>query len=445
MSKLELNRRTVIKGMGTAMSLPLLDIMETKQAEAAGSGKSAPNRMAFVFFPNGSIPQNWKPKEDGEKLVLSRSLKTLERHKSDINVFAGLTQHHARANGDGPGDHARNASAFLTGAQPKKTNGADIRVGMSVDQAAAAIIGDKTRLPSLELGITRGRNAGNCDSGYSCAYSSNISWKTPSQPMAKEINPKYVFERLFGNNTQAEAERKKRDLYRKSILDLVAGDAQRLKKKLGETDRRKLDEYFTSVREIEQRIDRASSERPEIPEYKKPDGIPSDHKAHVRLMYDLMALAFQTDTTRISSFMLANAGDNKAYREVGVKEGWHSLSHHRDDGRKKEDLTKIDEYLVEQFAYFLDKLKSVKEGDRTLLDNSMILYGSAIGDGNRHSHHDLPIVVAGSGGGFMKTGRNLVFPKDTPLNNLFLAMCDRVGANMDELGDSTGRLSRLQG
>lgn len=445
MSKLELNRRTVIKGVGTAMALPFLEIMETSQAEAAGSGKTAPNRMAFVFFPNGSIPENWKPKEDGEKLVLSRSLKTLERHKSDINVFAGLTQHHARANGDGAGDHARNASAFLTGAQPKKTNGADIRVGQSVDQAAAAMIGEKTRLPSLELGITRGRNAGNCDSGYSCAYSSNISWKTPNQPMAKEINPKFVFERLFGNNTAAEAERKKRDLYRKSILDLVAGDAQQLKKKLGETDRRKLDEYFTSVREIEQRIDRASSERPELPEYKKPDGIPSEYKAHVRLMYDLMALAFQTDTTRISTFMLANAGDNKAYREVDVKEGWHSLSHHRDDGRKKEDLTKIDEYLVEQFAYFLDKLKSVKEGDRTLLDNSMILYGSAIGDGNRHSHHDLPIVVAGSGGGFMKTGRNLVFPKDTPLNNLFLAMCDRVGAKMDELGDSTGRLDRLQG
>ncbi len=444
MSKLELKRRTVIKGVGTAMALPLLEIMETRQAEAAGSGKTAPNRMAFVFFPNGSIPESWKPKQDGEKLQLSRSLKALERHKNEINVFGGLTQHHARANGDGAGDHARNASAFLTGAQPKKTNGADIRVGQSVDQAAAAIIGEQTRLPSLELGITRGRNAGNCDSGYSCAYSSNISWKTPTQPMAKEINPKYVFERLFGNNTQAEAERKKRDLYRKSILDLVAGDAQRLKKKLGETDRRKLDEYFTSVREIEQRIERASAERPEIPEYAKPEGIPSDHKAHVRLMYDLMALAFQTDSTRISSFMLANAGDNKAYREVGVKEGWHSLSHHRDNKDKKESLTKIDEYLVDQFAYFLDKLKSIKEGDRTLLDNSMILYGSAIGDGNRHSHHDLPVVVAGSGGGWMKTGRHLVFPKDTPLNNLFLAMCDRVGAKMDTLGDSTGRLQRLQ-
>ncbi|MDA1017896.1 MAG: DUF1552 domain-containing protein [Planctomycetota bacterium] len=445
MSKLELNRRTVIQGVGTAMALPLLEIMETSHAEAAGSGKTAPTRMAFVFFPNGAIQPNWNVKEDGEKLHLSRTLMKLDRHKNEINVFTGLAQHHGRANGDGAGDHARCAASFLTGAQPRKTSGANIQVGVSVDQAAAKVIGEQTRLPSLELGIDRGRNAGNCDSGYSCAYSSNISWKTPSQPMAKEINPKHAFERLFGNNQVAEAERRKRDLYRKSILDLVAGDAQRLKKTLGKTDRSKIDEYFTSVREIEQRIAKASAERPEIPEFTKPTGIPSEHKEHIRLMYDLMVLAFQSDSTRVSTFMLANAGDNRAYREVDVKQGWHSLSHHGNDKNKMEDLTKIDVYLAEQFAYFLDKLKAVKEGDRTLLDNSMILYGSGIADANRHSHHDLPIVVAGKGGGTMKTGRHLVFPKDTPMNNLFLSMCDRVGAKLDGIGDSTGRLGRLDG
>lgn len=445
MSKPTMDRRTVVKGVGTAMALPLLEIMETSQAEAAGSGKTAPTRMGFVFFPNGAIMPNWKVKQDGENLHLSHTLKKLDRHKNEINVFSGLTQHHGRANGDGAGDHARCASTFLTGAQPRKTAGANIQVGVSVDQAAAKVIGEQTRLPSLELGINRGRNAGNCDSGYSCAYSSNISWKTPSQPMAKEINPKHAFERLFGNNQVAEAERRKRDLYRKSILDLVAGDAQRLKKTLGKTDRSKIDEYFTSVREIEQRIAKASSDRPKVPEFKKPDGIPSDQKEHIRLMYDLMVLAFQSDSTRVATFMLANAGDNRAYREVEVKEGWHSLSHHRNDKRKMEEITRIDVYLAEQFAYFLDKLKAVKEGDRTLLDNSMILYGSGISDANRHSHHDLPAVLAGRGGGTIKTGRNLVFPKDTPMNNLFLSMCDRVGAKLDKIGDSTGRLKRLDG
>ena len=280
---------------------------------------------------------------------------------------------------------------------------------------------------------------GSCDSGYSCAYSSNISWKTESTPMAKEINPKLAFERLFG----AGADAKERDLYRKSILDMVAEDAALLRRKLGRTDQRKLDEYFTSVRELEQRIDRSATLLSEVPDYKVPEGIPRETETHIRLMYDIMALAFQTDATRISTFMLANAGSNRNYRMVGVEGGHHSLSHHRNDPDKIEDLSKIDTFLVSQLRYFLDKLSAIKEGEGTLLDNSLVLYGSGIADSNRHSHHDLPVVLAGGGGGKIQTGRLRHYQKDTPLNNLFLSMSQLAGARLNGLGDSTGPLEGL--
>ena len=324
-----------------------------------------------------------------------------------------------------------------------KTAGADIKVGVSVDQAAAKLVGRETRLPSLELGVERGRNSGNCDSGYSCAYSANISWKTENTPMAKEINPKLAFERLFGS-ADAKKGQTERDFYRKSILDLVAEDAALLRNRLGKKDQRKLDEYFNGVRELEQRIDRTATKRTEVPEYDVPEGIPRELETHVRLMYDIMALGFQTDTTRIATFMLGNAGSNRSYPMVGVKGGHHSLSHHRNDTEKMEDISKIDTYLVSQFAYFLDKLKSVREGDRTLLDNSLVLYGSAIGDANRHTHHDLPIVLAGSGGGQLETGRVRHYPNDTPLNNLFVSMCRMAGANLEKLGDSTEPLTNIE-
>lgn len=439
-SKYTLPRRTFLKGLGTAMALPMLEAM-TPMASAAENSAS-PVRMAFIFFPNGAIVPSWKPEGEGTAWELSRTLEPLAPHKDQINVFTGLTQHHGRANGDGAGDHARNAGSFLTGAQPRKTAGADIKLGVSVDQAAARLIGPQTRLPSLELGVERGRNSGNCDSGYSCAYSANISWKTETTPMAKEINPKLAFERLFGSADAAKGQAE-RDIYRKSILDLVAEDAALLRKRLGKKDQRKLDEYFNSVRELEQQIDRTATKLTEVPEYDVPEGIPREIESHIRLMYDIMTLAFQTDTTRISTFMLANAGSNRSYPMVGVKGGHHSLSHHRNDEQKMEDITKIDTYLVTQLAYFLDKLKSVKEGDGTLLDNSLILYGSAIADGNRHSHHDLPIVLAGSGGGQLPTGQLRHYPNDTPLNNLFVSMCHMAGAKLDSLGDSTGLLKGL--
>ena len=420
------------------MGLPMLETMLPVAQAAQVPDSAHPVRMAFVFFPNGAIVPSWKPKGEKNDWKLSHSLAPLAPHKDQITVFNGLTQHHGRANGDGAGDHARCASSFLTGAQPVKTAGSDIRVGVSVDQAAAALIGGQTKLPSLELGIERGRNSGNCDSGYSCAYSANVSWKSPTTPMAKEINPKLAFERLFGATDKRNDAA--RDRYRKSILDMVAEDASALRRRLGRTDQTKLDEYLTSVRELEQRIEREATTSIEVPDYQVPEGIPRETEKHIRLMYDVMALAFQTDATRISTLMVANAGSNRSYPDLGVSGGHHSLSHHRNDESKMADITKIDTFLVTQFGYFLEKLKSIKEGDGTLLDNSLILYGSGIGDGNRHTHHDLPIVLAGTGGGQFKTNQLRNYPEDTPLNNLFVSMCDMAGAKMKRIGDSTGPL-----
>jgi len=442
MSRLkQLHRRTFLKGAGATVALPLLESM--LPARAAEAEKKTAVRMAFVFFPNGCIKPAWTPEKAGENYELSETLAPLKDFQSEFNVISGLAQDNGRAKGDGAGDHARCAASYLTGAHPYKTDGEKIRNGISVDQVGAQEIRHLTPLASLELGIERGRNAGNCDSGYSCAYSSNVSWKTATTPTAKEVNPKLVFERLFGGR---DGQNKKREHYRKSILDLVAGDADRLRKRLGRNDRAKVDEYFTSVRETEQRLARFAEIGRQAPkEFAVPEGIPEDLSEHIRLMYDLMVLAFQTDSTRISTFMLANAGSNRAYTQVGVKEGHHSLSHHQNDDAKTSQIRKIDHFLATQFAYFIEKLHSVKEGEGTLLDNSMILYGSGLGDGNSHQHHDLPILLAGRGGGTIKTGRHLKLEKEVPLTNLFLSMLDRVGASVASMGDSSGRLEILNG
>lgn len=445
LTRSDMSRRSVLKGAGALMGLPLLDAMLPENGLAADtSGKAAPLRMAFVFFPNGAIMPDWTPKQDGENYELSKTLKPLEPFKSDINVMSGLAQDNGRAKGDGPGDHARSASTFLTGAHPRKTAGADIHVGISVDQEAAKHIGDDSRLPSLELGIEAGRTAGSCDSGYSCAYSSAVSWKSPQTPMAKEVNPALAFDRLFGGQEGSPKERAKRAKFRRSILDVVANDAQKLKQKLGSTDRRKIDEYFTSVREIEERIQRAQKQAElETPDFDIPKGIPRDHTEHIRLMYDLMVLAFRTNSTRIATFMLANEGSNRSYPMANVNSGWHSLSHHRDDKNKVNQLQRIDHYEAEQFAYFLKRLKETKEGDSNLLQNSMIVYGSGLGDGNRHRHDQLPVVFAGHGGGTIRTGRHIRYGQETPLNNLFLSMLHRVGADVPRFGDSNGVLKEI--
>lgn len=405
----------------------------------------APRRLAFVFIPNGANMADWTPQGEGTQFALPYILEPLQPWQDDLLVLSGLTHDKARPNGDGAGDHARSSATYLTAAQARKTDGADIEVGVSVDQVAAQRVGNRTRFSSLELGCDRSKLSGNCDSGYSCAYSFNISWKTPSTPMPPEVDPRQVFERLFSNgNSQENAESlARRQLFQKSILDLVLDDARRLQAGLGYTDRRKLDEYLTAVRELEQRIEGAERFARALPEVEKPTGIPDTYGEHLRIMFDLLALAFQTDTTRISSFILAHDGSNRPYPWLGVPEGHHDLSHHGNDEAKKEKIAKINRFHVEQFAHFLGKLKSIPEGEGTLLDNCMIVYGGAISDGNRHNHDDLPVLLAGGGRGTIQTGRHVRYPRNTPMANLFLSLLDRMDAPVERFGDSTGRLNGL--
>ncbi|TWT61621.1 DUF1552 domain-containing protein [Rubinisphaera italica] len=440
----QLDRRNFMRGAGVVMGLPWLEAMMSSTSFAAAPTAAVPTRMAFVFFANGAIMKDWTVKGEGKDFELSKTLSSLAPVKDDCLFLSGLTHDKARANGDGGGDHARNSASFLTASQPRKTGGADIQVGISVDQVAAQKIGTQTHLPSLEIGIEGGRQAGVCDSGYSCAYQSNIAWRSPNQPVAKEINPKLAFERLFGMSLTDVKKSQDRDFYRTSILDAVSEDASKLSGRLGKTDRQKLDEYFTSVREIEQRIGRAAPQKRQLPpEFEIPQGVPADVDAHIPLMYDILTLAFQTDSTRVATFMLANGGSNRTYSHLNVKGAHHQLSHHRDEADKVADLQKIDQYLAKEFARFVQKLKTIPEGEGTLLDHSMILYGSGISDANRHRHEDLPIVIAGKASGKLQTGRHLVYEKETPMANLYLSMLDRMGTPIDAFGDSTGRLTNL--
>lgn len=440
----QLSRRTFLRGLGVSIALPWLEVMGpvTSWANAPTGAQTVPNRMAFLYVPNGKIMEDWTPKRIGADYELTDILKPLENVKDKMLVLSGLTADKARANGDGGGDHARAMAAFLTGAQPRKTDGADIHAGVSVDQVAALHAGNRTRMPSLELGIDPGRRAGNCDSGYSCVYSSTLSWRSATQPLPKEVNPKLAFERLF--STLPDTERAERDQQRKSILDFVMQDSRDLRRHVTGNDVRKLDEYFSSIRDIELRIAAAEKFPPiESPDYTVPEEIPEDYQEHLRLMMDLMVLAFQADVTRVTTFVLANEGSNRPYPFVDVPDGHHYLSHHSGDEEKIEKIKRIDIFHSEQLAYFLEKLSATAEGDGSLLDHSMILYGSGNADGNRHSHHDLPIILAGGGCGTLKTGRHIRYPKETPLNNLWVSMLDRMDVEVAQLGDSTGSLSDL--
>lgn len=448
MTSQRLNRRTILRGLGVALSLPLLEAMVpltpfSRQARAAWlEQQAAPNRMAFLYVPNGANMADWTPKEEGENFELPHILAPLQSVKDKLLVLSGLTADKARPHGDGGGDHARALSAFLTGAQPRKTDGVNIHAGVSVDQVAAANIGHLTRLASLEIGTEQGAMAGNCDSGYSCVYSSTMSWKSPTEPLPKEVNPKVVFERLF--SSEPDSIRQARDNRRKSLLDFVREDAKDLSGKLGRNDVRKLDEYFSSVRDIELRIERAAALPPvKTPDYKRPEGVPGDYQEHLRLMADLMVLAFQADVTRVATYVLANEGSNRSYSFINISEGHHELSHHGDDTEKKRKIRDINTFHVQQYAYLLEKLKSTPDGDGTLLDHCMVAYGSGNSDGNAHNHDNLPIVLAGGGCGTLKTGRHIRYQNETPLNNLWVAMLNRLGAKIEELGDSSGELPNL--
>jgi hypothetical protein len=452
-AKTAISRRTVLKGLGTAIALPWLESLALGAGAAPAAVSGPPRRLAFLYVPNGVNMEAWTPKGDGKLAELPEILKPLDNLKDSFNVFTGLALDKARANGDGPGDHARAMSAFLTGRQPRKTHGADIKVGMSADQHVANAIGDATRFPSLEIGIEPGGNTGNCDSGYSCAYSHNLSWRSESTPNAKEVNPKAVFDRLFGGADPKEfaAARARRELYNKSILDFVNEDAKGLTQTLGSGDQKKLDEFLTSIRELEHRIEKArqaASAPPPKPNMEAPQTQSyeywKDHNLdHIHLMCDLLVLAFQTDSTRVITCPLANDGSNRPYKMIDVAEGHHDLSHHGNDSKKLEKIKKINTYHIEQVAYLLTKMKAVKEANNTtLLDNAMVVYGSGIGDGNAHNHDMLPILLAGKGGGTIECGRHISLPRrtDTPLMNLYLALFERMGVPTKSFGDSTGVL-----
>ena len=446
----KLSRRRVLKGMGVGLALPWLEAMGPLSTWAEGLNKGnseslLPNRMAFLYVPNGKKMEDWTPQTEGNGFQLTKLLKPLQRVKDKTLILSGLTADKARANGDGGGDHARALAAFLTGAQPRKTDGTNIRAGISVDQAAAFNLGKRTRLPSLEIGIDRGSMAGNCDSGYSCVYSSTMSWRSATQPLPKVVNPKLAFERLF--SSLPDEERMARDASRKSILDFVQEDKRDLSRQLGRNDVRKLDEYFSATRDIEQRIEQAETLPPiQSPDYTIPDypkGIPSDYQEHLRIMADLIVLAFQADVTRIVTFVMANEGSNKPYPFIGVSEGHHDLSHHRNDEAKKAKIGQINLFHTQQLAYLLERLDAIAEGEGSLLDHSMIVYGSGNSDGNRHSHHDLPILLAGRGCGMLRSGRHIRYATETPLNNLWLSMLNRMDIDLAQLGDSTGCLPEL--
>ena len=439
-----LPRRSFLKGVGVTIGLPLLDSMTPAFARATAA--PPPVRLAFVYVPNGVVMSDWKPKAVGKAFEFTRILKPLEPLREDLFVLSGLEERNGNALGDGAGDHARAGAAYLTGIHCKKTEGTDIQNGISADQIAAQALGSKTRFPSIELGCEDSRTVGNCDSGYSCAYTNSISWRGPATPMPPELNPRMVFERLFGTvDFSLDPEtRARRAQYRASILDFVRSDTQQLATKLGAADRRKLDEYLSAVREIERRIQTAEKDnRPATPSMDKPAGIPITFPDYAKLMYDLQVVAFQTDLTRVATLMLGREGSMRVYPEIGIPDPHHPLTHHRENPDWIEKVKQINCLHVELFAYFLKKLKSTADGDGSLLDHSMIVYGSGLSDGNRHTHEDLPILLAGRGDGGLKPGRHIAYSTGTPVTNLYLALLDRLGVHPEKLGDSTGRTEQL--
>jgi hypothetical protein len=441
-------RRTFLRGLGTAVALPMLDSMFPARVfgAAAAAPKVYPKRMAWVYVPNGANMADWTPATTGASYEMPMILKPLEAHREKLTVISGLQNAMGEALGDGGGGHARAAASFLTGVHPRKTAGADIKAGVSVDQIAAGQIGDQTRLPSLELSCDAGQRAGSCDSGYSCVYQFNMSWKTETQPMNPEVNPRSAFERLFGSGDPAATLEAsvRRSLYRKSVLDYVLDDAHRLEKRLDVADRRKLDEYLTAVRDLETRIARAA----QFPTPKPPAGAEApemveNFEQQMQLMYDVLALAFQTDSTRIATFVISHDGSNRPYPVIGIREGHHDLSHHRNDAEKKNKLAQINRYHTTQFARFLDRLKAIKEGDGTVLDNCMIQYGSGLSNPNAHSVEDLPILLAGGGGGAVKSGQHVQVERLTPLSNLYRSVLDIGGVKTEKIGDSSGKLDQV--
>jgi len=433
-----LDRRTALRGLGISLALPLLERMSPARA----STEPAPRRAVFLYVPNGVHMPDWRPRGEGEALELGPTLEPLAPWRESLLVISGLTHDKARPHGDGPGDHARSAGSFLTGCHPKKTDG-PIQAGVSADQLAAREIGNATRLRSLELGCEPGRLGGQCDSGYSCAYSNTISWSSPHVPLPKETDPRLVFDRLFRDEASElpEALRDEHRRRRRSVLDFVRDDAKRLAGQLGVSDRRKLDEYESGVRELERRI-AFLEQRGRDAGFQRPAELPDNYADLARLQSDLLALAFETDSTRVATFLLANEGSGRSYPALGAPEGHHELSHHGGDPEKIRKIAAINRHHVELFAHLLQAL-SRKEGESTLLDSTLLAYGSGISDGDRHNHDDLPLLLAGGRHCDVRGGRHLRVAPETPCANLWLSVLERLGVSAPALGDSTGRLDGL--
>ena len=440
-TKKHLSRRTFLHGVGATIALPYLDAMTPAFASAA----KPVTRAAFVYTANGIIMKDWTPTETGNNFDLSKTLSPLRNFQDQTVVISGLDHKNGEALGDGPGDHARAGASWLTGAHPKKTRGADIRNGQSIDQAIAKQVGQTTPLPSLEIGLQDVRMVGGCDSGYSCAYSNTISWSSPTTPLPYETNPRRVFERLFGDGETTDPKARAMQLKQnRSLLDFVLQDTQRLAPKLGASDRSKLSDYLDSVREVERRIQNVEQrEAAELPALDRPEGIPPSFEDHLKIMSDLIAIAFQADITRVVTFMFSREGGNRAYPSIGVPDAHHGLSHHQNDPVRMARLQSIDQYHVEMFSYLLGKLRDSVDDTGSILENSVVLYGSSLSDSNAHLHNNLPTVIVGGASGKLKGGRHLRVPDGTPMTNMLLSIADGLDVPMEKFGDSSGHLSDI--
>jgi hypothetical protein len=442
-----LSRRSMLRGAGAALALPLFDSMVPALRAAKNPASGQAVRLAFLYVPNGIIPGAWTPKKEGADFEFTRTMKPIEAFREHITVLSGLAQINGRALGDGAGDHARAGATWLTGAHPTKTEGAGIRAGISADQVAAKEFAKSTQLASLEICLDSPQLAGGCDSGYSGAYTNTISWRGPSTPNPMEMNPRALFERLFGDGDSTDPAARMNSLKDQgSILDYLTVDIDRMESNLGARDRSKLSEYLESIRDVERRIQKAEEQNAtmKIPVIERPAGVPAEFEDHARLMMDMQVIAFQADLTRVITFLIGHEASSRSYRQIGISDGHHPLTHHENDPEKIEKVTQIDTYHVNLLSYYLDKFKSTPDGDGSLLDHSMILYGSSICDGNAHTHHNLPLILIGGAGGQLKGNRHLKFKEETPMNNLLLTMLDKAHVPVPEkLGDSTGELKLL--
>jgi hypothetical protein len=438
-----LSRRAALRGLGVAFGLPLLDGMVPALAATA---LKSPTRMTIAYVPSGIMMENWTPSAEGQGFELTPILKPLAPLREHILVLSGLAHNEGLAlPGENGGDHARASSSFLTGIHVAKTEGADLRGGISLDQIAAKEVGKHTQLASLELALDATETIGECEAGYSCAFTNTLSWRTPTTPLPMENQPRAVFENLFGDSDSTDPKLRRAQIEgQHSILDFVTQSVTDLLKSLGSSDRTKLTEYLDAIRDVERRIEIAEKQASkELPMLDRPVGIPASFREHAKLMYDLQVLAFQCDLTRITTFMKGHEQSFRPYAEIGIPDAHHPLTHHGGSTEKKIKVTRINTFHVEMLAYFLEKLRSTPDGDGSLLDHSVIVYGSGLSDGNMHLHNNLPILLAGGGGGKLKGGRHLRYPSDTPMPNLYGTLLDIVGVPLENLGSSFGKLKPL--